>query len=691
MKGSAARWGLVAVIALIAAGVVGSVWGTIEAEKIDGPSRLVQEENGNIWLVFDRNVFRLDQEGSVRQTIPFEALGVERAVADLVPDGAGGFWFGDMATKEISHYSETGTLTRGFAIKETSARNEHGTFKFVVHPDSGQVIVSDAIVHRLVVFDRAGEKIRTVGSDRNDIGQFHFPNDLRFGPDGLLYVADTNNHRIVRLDPAFSRVVDAIKTSVPGWIWPTTFAFLPEGWLVVLNKDNDLRGGQLAFISPEGVVEKTTDFEDGADPEYIVVRSDDLLVTDRDRMEIVRFTHDGERLGYFGSQDLTTHFEELRSRRQSLLTMVSLSRIGLVVVLGGLVVVLAISRRNPAVRETTGDPLPNRFDIRPLPPDAPAAKGRVYLIASIVLLLAGLALWAAALFSRLHETANVQGVRWPFFLLVLLGYLGLLGAVFSFLFAAKHGVAISWASRYGQRMIARYGGVLTKLLARDEKIRLYSAIRISASHQELLLVLTTHRALMLYADALLWAPQRIREVDYGSIADVEVETPKQAGKVFRSMTPGALLTIRLQESSTRLTYLIVDARLAESIKAEILERKQAARGDFRGVREICPRCLNTIGQGSERCARCLTRAMEPGRALRLSLLFPGLGQFANNSVLKGVIFLAAGVLLLSAIAYPAMILFYGTSEVSALSILTPSIYLATLWAISAWDAHRSAR
>jgi len=77
-------------------------------------------------------------------------------------------------------------------------------------------------------------------------------------------------------------------------------------------------------------------------------------------------------------------------------------------------------------------------------------------------------------------------------------------------------------------------------------------------------------------------------------------------------------------------------------------------------------------------------------AFVLSGIFPGLGQFYNREVVKGVLFLGVSIVLswLMGRALPADLL---TPPPLGASLLVPSLLLLAIWIWSVVDAWRSAR
>lgn len=97
----------------------------------------------------------------------------------------------DSQGKRITHWGSEGTDPGQFARPRA----------LTLGPD-GLLYVADSCNHRIQVFDRAGSLVRCFGSPGQDQGDLRYPYDLTFGPDGLLYVAEYGNHRVQRFTPS---------------------------------------------------------------------------------------------------------------------------------------------------------------------------------------------------------------------------------------------------------------------------------------------------------------------------------------------------------------------------------------------------------------------------------------------------------------------------------------------------------
>ncbi len=163
----------------------------------------------------------------------------------------------------------------------------------------GNLYVADTHYHRVVEFDKAGKIVRTIGCFGRGDGQFIFPTDIAFAPDGrifvseyggndrisiftsdgrflssfaspgegrgklsrpsamsvdakkgVLYVVDSCNHRIARYDLAGKLLGywGSVGTEAGRLRYPYDIALLPDGGLVVCEYGNN----RLQWFGPDG-------------------------------------------------------------------------------------------------------------------------------------------------------------------------------------------------------------------------------------------------------------------------------------------------------------------------------------------------------------------------------------------------------------------------------------------------------
>ncbi len=166
----------------------------------------------------------------------------------------------------------------------------------------GTIYVADAGEHQIVVFSRAGERLRSFGALGDGAGQLRAPASLAIGGDGLIYVVDTGNVRI--------QVFDSTGTLVRGWGTrgrePNEFCS-PRG--IALTGDRvyvaDTGNQHVKVFTSEGQLlldlGSTGDVDLFKQPVDVAV--DDggrMFVLDADRNCVMSFESDGTFIGSWG-------------------------------------------------------------------------------------------------------------------------------------------------------------------------------------------------------------------------------------------------------------------------------------------------------------------------------------------------------------------------------------------------------
>lgn len=121
---------------------------------------------------------------------------------DIVGDASGRFF----ASDEFNHrLIRLGDGMKGWGVHGC----EPGQFHYPCGlARVGQALyVADAWNHRIQVFDLEGQFVKSFGSFGSALDQFQVPLDVKQGSDGLLYVLDSGNNRILVVEPTSCQTV----------------------------------------------------------------------------------------------------------------------------------------------------------------------------------------------------------------------------------------------------------------------------------------------------------------------------------------------------------------------------------------------------------------------------------------------------------------------------------------------------
>ncbi|MBD3867893.1 MAG: 6-bladed beta-propeller [Acidobacteria bacterium] len=115
---------------------------------------------------------------------------------DITPDGR--VLVADAMLRRVVVFDDQGTILKLYGSEETLK----GPTDAVLSPDGKQVYVADAQAHRIVVFDAtSGEQVRFLGGRGSGEGEFLYPTSLDLDSEGNLYVVDQLNARIQVFNP----------------------------------------------------------------------------------------------------------------------------------------------------------------------------------------------------------------------------------------------------------------------------------------------------------------------------------------------------------------------------------------------------------------------------------------------------------------------------------------------------------
>ena len=243
----------------------GSADGVGSDAGLSQPRGVVADAAGNVFVAdtFNSTIRKITPDGNVTTlaggvATPGNVDGIGSAVRFFEPqaiavDAEGTLFIADTGNRSVRKLSPSGVVTTLVGPDAGLGRIEGITVDL-----AGTVYVSDAVSHVIqkitsdgVVTDVAGLR-RTYGrADGAGIeARFSSPRGLAVDPSGNVYVADTDNNSIRKIDPAGNvTTVAGTLTSVgtrvgtlPGSLdHPNAIAMGAPGTLLIMNRDNVLR------------------------------------------------------------------------------------------------------------------------------------------------------------------------------------------------------------------------------------------------------------------------------------------------------------------------------------------------------------------------------------------------------------------------------------------------------------------
>lgn len=300
-----------------------------------GPSSLVSDNENNVYINVGTTIYKLNSKGKLVSEVTLEQLGLpNELITDIQTLRSG---------ELIIAIANSGKLYQcNFNTKECnnlklSGDKLSGIVKIFPDDERNRLYISDGDKHRVLVYDIKGEnKLDSTNdpcnisevvdkhiSDNDIIGSLLnlvkrekrldstnkscpllFQNNI-FIANNELIVSDTNNHRIVALDPEDinNELWSASTTnndSSDRRIWPTNVIKSSDGKLWVINDNDFLKYGDVFLMNTNRVPVKRLALDIEWDPVRMLSRENDILIASAENFDLIKVSLDGNKIEPFG-------------------------------------------------------------------------------------------------------------------------------------------------------------------------------------------------------------------------------------------------------------------------------------------------------------------------------------------------------------------------------------------------------
>jgi tetratricopeptide (TPR) repeat protein/sugar lactone lactonase YvrE len=223
---------------------------------------------------------------------------------DAVPDNVNKLAWNDAKGILYGINRETGAIVRirnGKNDGEVKIKSKDLFPEAVTADKNGELWVLDRKKMQVVKLDDSGNPVVTFGAAGSGNGQFDDPSDIAISSSGIIFVADSGNHRIQAFSDDGVFLSDITRTVSGKLDHPSAIALDAQDNLYVLDKYRSTvsvysaKGEALAEFGKD----KTNEANNLKDPRDLMATGNEVFVAEPDRIRV--YSHDGKYLRSFGA------------------------------------------------------------------------------------------------------------------------------------------------------------------------------------------------------------------------------------------------------------------------------------------------------------------------------------------------------------------------------------------------------
>jgi hypothetical protein len=303
-------------LAFLLVSLAARFWAGEQGYRFTGPTHIAAGQ-GQVWVYAAGDLYRLSAEGELSGVFSAQTTGLESDPIDLgvMPDGRLLVAEQDPARIRLC---DTDSWQCDPVLPEALSVIKR-QFKAIVGNQPGEWLITDARGDMLWGADGPGiELLRLLAG-----GILAGPNGLIAGEDGTLWIADTDNRRLIEFLPDHDglyrqgREHSAVNELTVGERWyPMMLAQTADGILWVAQAaDFSKAWSDLVAYDPEEGVQAVIELPQGAYATDLAVAGDQLLVTDLERFVIYRVDPESMSASPFGGVAFLQRMQSLQESR----------------------------------------------------------------------------------------------------------------------------------------------------------------------------------------------------------------------------------------------------------------------------------------------------------------------------------------------------------------------------------------